>query len=50
VTYAKQLLDTEAGKTIFPEHTVYNTVTRDYKIISVDALDARSGAEYAWVP
>jgi KaiC/GvpD/RAD55 family RecA-like ATPase len=47
VTYAKQLLDAEAGKTIFLEHTVYNTVTRDSKIISVDARDARSGAEFA---
>lgn len=43
--YAKQLLDAELTATIFLEHTIYNAVTADSTIISVDARDARSGRE-----
>lgn len=43
--YALDLLRAEPEATIFLEYTVYNTVTVDSLIKSVDARDARSGKE-----
>jgi glycine/D-amino acid oxidase-like deaminating enzyme len=41
--YAKRLLDAERSATVFLEYTVYNTVTTDSTIVSIDARNARSG-------
>lgn len=43
--YAMHLLAAEPKATVFLEHTVYGTVTRNSTIVSVDARDARSGRE-----
>ena len=43
--YAKQLLDAEPNAVVFLDHTVYNAITADSSIVSIDARDARSGRE-----
>lgn len=43
--YAIQLLDAHPNARIFLEHTVYDAVTTDGAIVSVDARHARSGWE-----
>lgn len=43
--HAVRLLHDEEKATVFLEHTVYDTVTANSAIISVDARDARSGRE-----
>ncbi|KAJ5519300.1 hypothetical protein N7453_001722 [Penicillium expansum] len=42
---AIQLLRAEPNATVFLESTVYNTLTKDSTIVSIDARDARSGRE-----
>ncbi|KAI9929635.1 hypothetical protein ASPWEDRAFT_41150 [Aspergillus wentii DTO 134E9] len=43
--YAKNLLDAEPNATVFMDHNVYDAVTADSRIVSVDARDAHSGLE-----
>ena len=43
--YAMNLLDAQPTVTVFLEHTVYDTVTVDSTILSVDARHARNGRE-----
>jgi hypothetical protein len=43
--YASQLLEAETNATVFFEHTVFSTVTKDSGIVSVDARHARSGKQ-----
>lgn len=42
---AVQLLSDHPNSTVFLEHTVYSTLTRNGKIVSIDARHARSGRE-----
>ncbi|KAI5456810.1 FAD dependent oxidoreductase-domain-containing protein [Mariannaea sp. PMI_226] len=42
---AESLLRAESNATVLLEHTVYDTITRDSTIISLDARDARTGRE-----
>ncbi|KAI1079914.1 FAD dependent oxidoreductase-domain-containing protein [Whalleya microplaca] len=43
--YAKALLDAEPTATVFLEYTVYNVITKDARILAIDAREARSGRE-----
>jgi pimeloyl-ACP methyl ester carboxylesterase len=42
---ARRLLEEEPTATLFLEHTVYNTISRDATITAIDARAARSGRE-----
>lgn len=43
--YGLTLLEAEPNATVFLEHTVYDAITIDDTIVSIDARDARSGRE-----
>ncbi|KAH6967959.1 FAD dependent oxidoreductase-domain-containing protein [Ilyonectria sp. MPI-CAGE-AT-0026] len=43
--YGLKLLKAEPNATVFLEHTVYDAITVDNTIVSIDARDARSGCE-----
>ncbi|OGM41986.1 hypothetical protein ABOM_009513 [Aspergillus bombycis] len=43
--HAESLLRAETTASVFLEHTVYNTITSNSRILSVDAREARTGRE-----